>query len=201
VQCRTRDRPTYLSLNKRTVPHAQALWRVNCREISIALIDEVVAYFELSSRTALAYSSVAFCNSALRSFASRASAFLSASRTFCTLFSAALTSSMVDMASPVLVRLPKRSPTVCDVRHSSSRSRWLAKYRDYAHLSLRRWMLRVIGRSFRIYFLTSSCCPSAEENEPRSRDRTLPAIQCETTESCRAFPTLNCKPGNVEKLG
>jgi hypothetical protein len=65
----------------------------------------MVGYFELTSRTALAYSSVAFRNSALRSFASRAPAFLSASRTICTLFSAALTSSMVDMANATLSAL------------------------------------------------------------------------------------------------
>src|ERR1039458_10172816 len=60
-----------------------------------------VLNFELNSRTALAYSSVAFFNSVPRSFAYCAPVFLRASRTSCTFFSAALTSSMVDMAMPL----------------------------------------------------------------------------------------------------
>jgi len=59
-----------------------------------------VAYSEFNSRTNLAYSSVAFFSSSPTWFTSRASAFLSASTALCTRFSAALTSSMVDMADP-----------------------------------------------------------------------------------------------------
>ena len=50
------------------------------------LCSDCRAYVELNSRTALAYSSVALINSALRLFASGASAFLSASRASFTLF-------------------------------------------------------------------------------------------------------------------
>lgn len=62
------------------------------------LIDEPKGYFAFSSRTALAYWSVAVFSSSLRWFWSPASAFRNASRSSCTLVSAALTSSMVDMA-------------------------------------------------------------------------------------------------------
>ena len=67
-----------------------------------------MGYFELNSRTALAYSSVAFPSSLLRWFRSWAPALWSASRTFSTRFSAALTSSMVDMITRY--RTPVSSP-------------------------------------------------------------------------------------------
>ena len=53
-----------------------------------------MGYFESNSRTPLAFSSVAFFNSVLRWFESCAPAFLNASRTSRTFFSAALTSSI-----------------------------------------------------------------------------------------------------------
>lgn len=60
-------------------------------------------YLGFNSRTALAYSSVALINSAPRLFGSCASAFLRASRTSFTFFSAVLTSPIVDiLISPFL---------------------------------------------------------------------------------------------------
>ena len=64
--------------------------------------DTIADYtdFDFNSRTNLAYSSVAFCNSSASWFGSFAGAFFNASSVLCTLFSAALTSSIVDMATP-----------------------------------------------------------------------------------------------------
>jgi len=83
-------------VSARVLPSYRIVWHLAPIKVK-ALAVAVAGYFELNSRTALAYSSVAFFSSSLRRFGSRASAFFSASRTFCTLVSAALTSSIVDM--------------------------------------------------------------------------------------------------------
>ena len=114
----------------------------------------VTGYFEFNSRTNLAYSSVAFFSSSPMWSTSRASAFLSASTALCTLFSAALTSSMVDMGDPqfgpIMLSLPTECLSILQGRHD--RRCWIAcTERPNARLSL-----RSVGRSFAVIFASST---------------------------------------------